>query len=337
MSYPPVPPLQAWWVQMTVCAAFNVVLFAVVWRRTRAYVVSDYALKHAWSARYCRAMRLLAIPYVFECAWRSLLPSQYNTRIVIVDNSVNDVLAARLLAAVGETCWAIQWSWALRVIAVNSPLVPGALAHSVVRRGVPVLTYVTASLGGIAQLFSIAGMVSTNYYWNVWEESLWACVFILVTLGAGTTWVLGADAPGYVLVNACVRPADDDQVALLKREHHHTDVSIWVTRVFLRLLCMFGLACSVYTCAHDVPYWMQLYRNDEAAGKTYFDLADGFRDAASVWHVNQTLDAWSDQFLWMSGYFFFGPLSAIVLMFAPGRVRFESCDCPLHEHGLVVA
>jgi len=341
--YPPSEPLFWWWLQMVICAIFNVILFALAWWKTQANVYAKHAAHHLWSWRYCVWMRLLAIPYVFECVWRSFLPCQYDNRITIIDNPVNSVLAARLLAAVGESCWAIQFSWAIRVIAWHIPLRKGGPKSTFfVRSVIPVITYVTSVVACVAQIFSIAGMVSTNYYYNVWEESLWACIFILATTCSISIWVLGTD-DGFcnLICKNCVQEVENIITsgggAIQKpADHHHDDFSIWVMRIFIRALSIIGLIAALYTCFYDVPHWQSLYLLDQSEGDTYFTVDDGFYDAANTRHPNQTIAAWSTEFFWMSGYFFFAAMSSIILMFAPGRVKAEACDCPLHPHGVVL-
>jgi hypothetical protein len=286
---------------------------------------------------YCRAMRLLPIPYVFECAWRSFLPSQYNARLVLVDNPVNSVLAARLLATVGEICWAVQVSWALRTIARNVPLsraLPStAFMHVFIRSWIPRLSHLLWIFAATAQVFSITGMVTTNYAFNVVEDTLWALNFLLAAVCALALWRFACDE--------CASRLHDMGESIVfgaaaLGQHHHDDSSVWVMRAFIRGVALFGMVATPYMVFGDIAHWYDKYLADQAAGKIYLSGSVGFADAAYRRVPTQVYADWQAEVFWMSGYFSLAVLSSIALMFAPGRVRMEECTCPLHEHGLVL-
>jgi len=47
-------------------------------------------------------MKLLGVPFVWNCGWRSLLPSLYLQRFVFWDTWLNSILVDRTWACIGE-------------------------------------------------------------------------------------------------------------------------------------------------------------------------------------------------------------------------------------------
>ena len=59
-------------------------------------------------------MKYLAVPWVWECAWRSVFPALYLQRYAWYDSPLNSILVDRCVACVGELCWTLQIAIALR-------------------------------------------------------------------------------------------------------------------------------------------------------------------------------------------------------------------------------
>merc|ERR1719369_2537105 len=95
-----------WRVSLGILAFGNVGIYvALIFRRSAACPASD---SRSWSIggnSYTDTMQVLALPYVFQTAWRSILISEYPNRRTITGHPLNSVLLARLLAAVGEFCF----------------------------------------------------------------------------------------------------------------------------------------------------------------------------------------------------------------------------------------
>lgn len=58
-------------------------------------------------------MIILGAPFVFQCAWRSVFPEVYNTRIVFWDTWLCNAFIGRALATIGEVTWTAQMVFAL--------------------------------------------------------------------------------------------------------------------------------------------------------------------------------------------------------------------------------
>jgi hypothetical protein len=72
-----------------------------------------------------------------------------------------------------------------------------------------------------------------------------------------------------------------------------------------RLICFgaVGLGYVTYMLAVDVPMYWARWLRDEALGRVYFSLGQGWNDAASHWVVAHGWDDWKAEIVWMSLYF----------------------------------
>ena len=107
---------------------------------------------------------------------------------------MNSILAARLLAFVGEISWGIQIGWAIRVMARNIPLRGGEATRRRIRTIIPLVGYFISACAIIANISSVAAMVTRNYALSVVEETLWACMFFSGSVSSFILWHFGIDA-----------------------------------------------------------------------------------------------------------------------------------------------
>jgi len=273
-----------------------------------------------WSYRYCWWMRVLAIPYVFECVWRSFLWCQYNNRQTLIDSSVNSVLLQRCLAFVGEISWGIQLGWGLRVIGKNLPLRGTELTQYRIRTGVTYTSYVISSFAFIANCCSLTGTITSDYAFPTAEESLWASLYLMGSICAMFLWHFGVDSWSFQLGANCFG-WDINPFVHAKPDTPRDAVSVWVMRVYVRGYALFGLGAFPYMVVVDIPTWYNFYVADQLAGKQYFGFVDGINNAASFREPTQNYALWANQILFFIAYFTFACQSSIWLMFAPGRVR----------------
>lgn len=99
-----VSPLYVWYALLLFIAAFNLKMLKR--RMTDISAVGQYQT----------LMKGLAIPWVWECAWRSVFPSLYLQRFVFWDVPLNSILVDRTWAFIGELSWVYQTTLALRHI-----------------------------------------------------------------------------------------------------------------------------------------------------------------------------------------------------------------------------
>ena len=89
-----------WYTILCTIAAFNVVLLLWQLHRTKKIPLGNYQ----------KYQRILAVPWVFECSYRSVFPSLYLQRYVVWDTLFNSILVDRTLAFVGELTWTAQFA-----------------------------------------------------------------------------------------------------------------------------------------------------------------------------------------------------------------------------------
>lgn len=115
-------------------------------------------------------MKVLAGPYVFQCAWRSIWPEIYNYRICFWDTPLNSVFIGRALATIGEVTWISQMAlglmWCSREIKKHDK----SEAHHLQIDNKAITAVI---LCVIAEFFCNHAMIVGNYFLNVIEASLW--------------------------------------------------------------------------------------------------------------------------------------------------------------------
>jgi hypothetical protein len=121
----------------------------------------------------------------------------------------------------------------------------------------------------LAECFSWYAVISTNYLGNVIEESIWAGTGLLGTVAA----------------------------ALLLPRYRGT------YRRLIALCFLSGLVYFAFMTLHDVPMYLDRWREAEAGGRRYLPLWEGLRDVATRRVVTADIDQWREEMPWMSFYF----------------------------------
>lgn len=149
------------------------------------------------------------------------------------------------------------------------------------------LSRVLLPLIALAELFSWYTTLTTNFMGSVVEESMWATTFAIVTFV-------------FVLLWARYRG----------RQQRFLGVAIALNAAYV-----------VFMCTVDVPmYWSRL-RSDQANGRAYMSLSEGWSDSRRRWVFTRRREDWREEIPWMSLYFTTGVWISISLVRAP---RFES-------------
>jgi len=134
-----------------------------------------------------------------------------------------------------------------------------------------------------AEIFSWYTTLTTNFIGSCVEESTWAVNAFLIVVGFSTLWNRYRGARRRI-IGVCIAS----------------------------LTCYFIFMCSV-----DVPMYRARYRADQARGKHYLSIADGWHDASNRWVVTRAWADWRDEMPWMSLYFTAGVWISIAMV----RVR----------------
>lgn len=276
-----------WWGSMVLIAIFNCVFFACVCHNQKP---SD----DPETRRYQAACKWLAVPFVFECAYRSVFPSTYNARDTFFDTPFNCVFLDRSLAAVGEVCWIIQFAIILCHIRkqVNACKCVDFFA----------CLMVLFAVGG--EVCSDTGTFTTNCIFEVFEATQWALLMFI-----------GGITAGYLLCKSCHIPWAQGKSA----------------KVFLSLMFLQTFIYVPYMVISNIPMYYHRYQKDQAAHKHYLGLWDGFLDSIETRHpTRQWKGMWENEWLWMSAYFSFAVWSSIFSIYAP---RFTGRANQVYPHG----
>jgi hypothetical protein len=81
--------------------------------------------------------------------------------------------------------------------------------------------------------------------------------------------------------------------------------------------CAAGIAYVAYMAMVDVPMYWARWIADEAVGRHYMTVAQGFLDVSTRWVVTHSWNAWKTEVIWMSLYFSVAVWFSISLVHAP--------------------
>jgi hypothetical protein len=85
--------------------------------------------------------------------------------------------------------------------------------------------------------------------------------------------------------------------------------------------CVAGLAYVAFMFLVDVPMYWSRWLHDEAQGRAYLSLAQGFHDVATRLTVSHSWDVWKTEVTWMTLYFSVAVWMSIGLVHVPGAER----------------
>jgi hypothetical protein len=230
-----------WWAALSIISVINIAL----WVKKRRVAVDRRQL---W----------LSGVYVFVCAFRSIVPRADVQRICFVDSVWASVFVGRSVATVAELCFIVQLSLTGQAIATALE-VPAAR----------LLSMVPLALIPVAEAFSWYAVVTTNYFGNFVEESLWT-----------TSGLLFAASLALLVPRA---------VGRLRR---------W-------LLYSLGgsLAYVTFMLSVDVRMYFLRLSADRSEGRHYLSFAEGIRDLIERRVVTFAWSDWHEELAWMFLYF----------------------------------
>jgi hypothetical protein len=137
----------------------------------------------------------------------------------------------------------------------------------------------------VAEVCSWTAVLTTSNLGHVAEESLWGLCAALFVASLVAIWPR---------VDASLRP-------------------------LLRLWGLAACAYALYMVCVDVPMYAARWLADEAAGRSYLSLAQGWADASARWVVSHRWDDWRSEVTWMSLYFSVAVWFSLALIHAPRR------------------
>jgi hypothetical protein len=245
-------PVSWWWAMLTLVSGVNIAAWFLMYRQLH----EQFAGKSG--AVGMEVMLALCAAYVFGCAFRSLLPRADVQRICLFDTWLSSVAVGRSVATAAEVCFAAQWAMILLQLGTMSGAATAVNAAWVI---VPLIL--------IAECFSWYAVVTTNYFYNAVENSIWAVAFFIA--GIGLCRLLPEfEGPVRVVLAGTV-------------------VGIAVYLAFLMTV--------------DVPMYLKRWRVNVAGGNRILRPLEGLRDVSTRWVVTHDLAEWKEEIAWMSLYF----------------------------------
>ena len=173
---------------------------------------------------YCRA-------FVTACGLRAIWPKKYTDRICLFTTWISYPFVGRCLATIGEIAIAYQL-----MLLTKQPLI--------------------LLLGIVAQFFCWAGIITTDYNFNVYEETLWLMIGTICAVSSNT---------------------------------------LVASIAFVYVLFMYFV---------DIPMYRTKHTQDTVVKKPYLSW-DGIMDSMRC-DYNASYDVWSNDMIWMFGYFVIG-------------------------------
>jgi len=256
-------PVAIWWSFLVAVSSANIALWLMLHRRLR-----NTAIAPRRRILGLELMVLLCAAYVFGCAFRSLLPRADVQRICLFDTWLSSIVVGRLVATIAEVCFAMQWAIVLRQL---GQLTQSDMVQRIARLVVPFIV--------TAEICSWYAVITTSYFGNTIENSIWAITFLLIAA-------------------ALVRLMTDFHGAMR-----------WAIGATVA-----GIACYLaFLVTIDVPMYFARWQVDQASGKPLLDIVSGFHDVSTRWIVTHDVAHWQQEFAWMALYFSAAVWSSLAL------------------------
>jgi hypothetical protein len=246
-------PLAWWWSLLTLVSGANIAVWFVLYRQLHEQPAGGLG-----STSTVQLMLLLCAAYVFGCAFRSFLPRADVQRICLFDTWLSSVVVGRSVATVAEVCFAAQWA----IILYQVGTITGAdTTLNAAWAIVPLIL--------IAEGFSWYAVLTTKYWGNAIENSIWAVAFFIVGIGL-----------------CRLLPEFDGEV-----------------RVVLAVAIIGIAGYLAFLMTIDVPMYLSRWRAKVADGGRHLRPLEGLHDVSTRWIVTHDLAEWRDEIAWMSLYF----------------------------------
>ena len=246
-------PLTWWWSFLTLVSGANIAVWFWLYRQLHEQPAGGFGRTTG-----IEVMLLLCAAYVFGCAFRSFLPRADVQRICLFDTWLSSVVVGRSVATVAEICFAAQWA----IILYQLGTMTGA--DTTVNAAWAIVPLIL-----IAECFSWYAVLTTRYWGNALENSIWAVAFFLVGIGL-----------------CRLLPEFDGEVRVI---------------LVVTIIGIAGYLAFLMTI--DVPMYLSRWRAGLADGSRHLRPLEGLRDVSTRWVVTHDLAEWKGEIAWMSLYF----------------------------------
>jgi len=246
-------PLAWWWGLLSLVSGANIAVWFVLYRQ-----LHEQPARSLGSTSAIELMLLLCAAYVFGCAFRSFLPRADVQRICLFDTWLSSVVVGRSVATVAEVCFAAQWAIILHQLGTITG------ADTTLNAAWAIVPLIL-----VAEGFSWYAVLTTKYWGNAVENSIWAVAFFIVGIGL-----------------CCLLPEFDGEV-----------------RVVLAVAIIGIAGYLAFLMTIDVPMYLSRWRAKVADGSRHLRPLEGLRDVSTRWIVTHDLAEWKGEIAWMSLYF----------------------------------
>ncbi len=258
-------PVTLWWIFLVSVSFTNIL--ALLWTFRYLQNKGQLSLRSA-----TRKLVWLSTIYVFCCAFRSILPRADVQKICLFDTWLSSVLLGRTVATIAEVSFVCQWAIILNRLSTQFG---SKIARSISLAIVPVII--------TAECFSWYAVISTHYFGNMVEESLWGITYFLIAISL------------LVLRMKFNRP----------------------TKLAVTFAIVGSLIYVLFMATVDVPMYFNRWQSDLSSRKLYFGFVDGIHELATQWVVTHDIQLWRDEIPWMSLYFSIAVWTSIALCYVP--------------------
>jgi hypothetical protein len=252
-------PVAVWWGFLLIVSGANITMLLILHRCLR---------ERLFNCQVSTSLLFLCAAYVFGCAFRSVLPRADVQRICLFDTWLSSIFIGRSVATVAEICFAAQWAIIVRWLAI---LGKSNTARWISTAVVPLIV--------CAEGCSWYAVITTDYFGNTIENSLWAVTFLLIAF------------------------------ALLRIRGEFGGVIRVAIGAAITGICGY----VIFLATIDVPMYYDRWLADAAAGKHLLGVLAGLHDVSTHWQVTHDFTQWKDEIAWMSLYFSAAVWSSLAL------------------------
>ncbi len=249
-----------WWGVMVACSIFNISL--LFFSRSSSFrqlrLVQDSA-----TPKERRFLSSAAVIFTFVCAYRAILPRVDVPRLCIFNTPLNWVVFGRACATVAEVAWVAQF--ALTIHGLASGLHAQHLFEDSFRATTKRISVSVVVLACVAECCSWTNLITESNLFAVFEQFLWAVLFIVI--GIRLTQVLRewADAPQ----------------------------TYWI-------VVLYTVMTGIEQGYESFGLYLPRYLEDQKNHVHYQTFVSGFKRLVNCAKVSQNMKDWEDNAFWMT-------------------------------------
>jgi hypothetical protein len=221
---------------------------------------------------------------------RSFWPAEYHNHVALFDCFMSSAFIGRLLATVGEICFATQIGMKLRqvskdILAMRLTLFPrhDDTVSRLIRTITLISSFQVRSLCSIAQIFCIIHVAKGDSWFAGVEETLWGISFAF--LGCCSIFLLLQYK--YLMKHCKVQRQDWHFVKDQRRNE-----------AFLWSLLVVSVSLAAYTLLYHCDILFQISIHENKHGRTFRPFLDGLRIAFSYKKVTRRFSDWKYTYDW---------------------------------------